>query len=71
MKGKDSIQSFRPLLKTHFLPRDDSQCDRVRALALVCVLSEIDVATITLCVCVGGGGGGAITICTSVYIFYI
>ena len=34
------------------LPRDDSQCDCVRALALVCVLSEVDVAIITLCVSV-------------------
>ena len=34
------------------LPRDDSQCDCVRAPALVCVLSEVDVAIITVCVCV-------------------
>ena len=32
------------------LPRDDSQCDCVRAPALVCVFSEVDVAIITLCV---------------------
>ena len=46
-------QSFRPSLKPplffffFFLPRDDSQCDCVRALSLVCVLSEADVAIIT------------------------
>ena len=38
IKEKDSIQSFRPSLKTHLIkPRDDSQCDCVRASALVCV----------------------------------
>ena len=34
------------------LPRDDSQCDCVRAPAMVCVLSEDGVAIITVCVCV-------------------
>ena len=33
------------------LPRDDSQWDRVSAPALVCMLSEVDVAIISLCVC--------------------
>ena len=32
------------------LPRDDSQCDSIRAPAMVCVLSEDDVAIITVCV---------------------
>ena len=42
------------------LPRDDSQCECVRAPALVYVLSGDDVAIITLCVC---GGGGCLCLC--------
>ena len=34
------------------LHRDDSQCDSIRAPAMVCELSEDDVAIITVCVCV-------------------
>ena len=53
------------------LPRDDSQCDCVRAPALVCVLSEVDVAIITLCVCVIFSFLflSVTIICNSVYIF--
>ena len=39
IKEKDSIQSFRPLLKPISLPRDDSQYDCVRALALTVLVS--------------------------------
>ena len=45
------------------LPRDDSQCDCVRAPVLVCVLSEVDVAIITLCVCV--------CVCVCVWFFFL
>ena len=44
------------------LPRDDSQGDCVRAPALMCVLSEVDVAIITLCVCV--------CVCVCVWFFF-
>ena len=44
------------------LPRDDSQGDCVRAPALVCMLSEVDVAIITLCVCV--------CVCACVILFF-
>ena len=43
------------------LPRDVSQCNCVRAPALVCVLSEVDVAIITVCVCV----------CVCVWFFFL
>ena len=45
------------------LPRDDSQCDCVRVLALVCVLNEVDVAII-VCVCV------CVCVCVWFFLFF-
>ena len=51
--GEGLHSVFQTFAENHFFkPRDDSQCDCVRTLALVCVLSEVDVAIITVCVCV-------------------
>ena len=46
------------------LPRDVSQCNCVRAPALVCVLSEVDVAIITVCVCV------CVCVCDSFFCYH-